>query len=197
MEAAVVTGKVLRLPTRNAPVAPNGVIAMVIFVIAEMMFFAGLISAFTIVRTTALAGWPPPGQPRLPVEETLINSGALVVSAAVLYFAQRRFRRDASTAKLPLLLAMALGAFFVVFQGFEWVAMLRQGLTMQSSTHGAFFYLIVGTHGLHAVAALIALAYVYVRLVRNSLSQTAFWTAQIFWYFVVGLWPLLYWRVYL
>jgi heme/copper-type cytochrome/quinol oxidase subunit 3 len=196
MEAAV-TGKVLRLPTRNAPVAPNGVIAMVIFVIAEMMFFAGLISAFTIVRTTALAGWPPPGQPRLPVEETLINSGALVVSAAVLYFAQRRFRRDPSTAKFPLLSAMALGAFFVVFQGFEWVAMLRQGLTMQSSTHGAFFYLIVGTHGLHAVAALIALAYVYLRLVRNSLSQAAFWTAQIFWYFVVGLWPLLYWRVYL
>lgn len=197
METAVVTGKVLRLPTRNAPVAPSGVIAMVIFVIAEMMFFAGLISAFTIVRTTALAGWPPPGQPRLPVEETLINSVALLVSAAVLYSAQRRFRREPSAAKLPLLVAMALGAFFVVFQGFEWVAMLRQGLTMQSSTHGAFFYLIVGTHGLHAVAALIALAYVYARLVRNSLSQTAFWTAQIFWYFVVGLWPLLYWRVYL
>lgn len=191
------TGKVLRLPTRNAPVAPNGVIAMVIFVIAEMMFFAGLISAFTIVRTTALAGWPPPGQPRLPAEETLINSGALVVSAAVLYFAQRRFRHDPSSAKLPLLFAMALGAFFVVFQGFEWVAMLRQGLTMQSSTHGAFFYLIVGTHGLHAVAALLALAYVYLRLLNNALSQTAFWTAQIFWYFVVGLWPLLYWRVYL
>lgn len=197
LEGAVVTGKVLRLPTRNAPVAPNGVIAMVIFVIAEMMFFAGLISAFTIVRTTALAGWPPPGQPRLPAEETLVNTGALILSAFVLYFAQRRFRVEPARAKAPLLGAMALGAFFVLFQGFEWVAMLRQGLTMKSSPHGAFFYLIVGSHGIHAVAALIALAYVYVRLLRNTLTQTSFWTAQVFWYFVVGLWPLLYWRVYL
>lgn len=197
LEGAVVTGKVLRLPTRNAPIAPNGVIAMVILVIAEMMFFAGLISAFTIVRTTALAGWPPPGQPRLPAEETLVNTGALMLSALVLYFAQRRFRVEPSKAKLPLLVAMALGAFFVVFQGIEWVAMLRQGLTMRSSTHGAFFYLIVGSHGIHAVAALAALAYVYVRLLRNTLTQHAFWTTQVFWYFVVGLWPLLYWRVYL
>ncbi len=191
------TGKVLRLPTRNAPVAPNGVIAMVIFVIAEVMFFAGLISAFTIVRTTALAGWPPPGQPRLPAEETLVNTCALIASAGVLYFAQRRFRTEAARAKVPLLVAMLLGAFFVVFQGVEWFAMLRQGLTMQSSTHGAFFYLIVGSHGLHAIIALIALGYVYARLLRGSLTQHAFWTAQVFWYFVVGLWPLLYWRVYL
>lgn len=190
-------GQVVRLPTRNAPIAPSGVIAMVIFVIAEMMFFAGLISAFTIVRTTALLGWPPPGQPRLPAEETLLNTAALIASAFVLYFAQRRFRVEPAKAKVPLLVAMLLGAFFVVFQGVEWVAMLGQGLTMRSSTHGAFFYLIVGAHGLHAVAALIALAYVYARLVRNTLTQSAFWTTQVFWYFVVGLWPLLYWRVYL
>ena len=197
MEAAIVSGKVLRLPTRNAPVAPNGVIAMVIFVIAEMMFFAGLISAFTIVRSTALAGWPPPGQPRLPAEATLINTCALIVSALVLYVAQRRFRAEPARAKTPLLVAMLLGAFFVVFQGVEWVAMLRQGLTMQSSTHGAFFYLIVGSHGIHAVIALLALGYGYGRLRRGTLTQSAFWTIQVFWYFVVGLWPLLYWRVYL
>lgn len=191
------TGKVLRLPTRNAPIAPSGVIAMIIFVIAEMMFFAGLISAFTIVRTTALAGWPPPGQPRLPAEETLINTIALLLSALVLYIAQRRFRLEPARAKAPLLIAMLLGTFFVVFQGVEWVAMLRQGLTMKSSTHGAFFYLIVGSHALHAVIALVALGYIYARLLRNTLTQHAFWTTQVFWYFVVGLWPLLYWRVYL
>ena len=49
---------------------------------------------------------------------------------------------------------MLLGAFFVLFQGVEWVALLREGLTLTSSTHGAFFYLIIGTHALHAVVAL-------------------------------------------
>ena len=34
-------------------------------------------------------------------------------------------------------------------------------------------------------------------LVSLQLSDSAFLAIQIFWYFVVGLWPVLYWRVYL
>ena len=44
--------------------------------------------------------------------------------------------------------------FFVVFQGFEWVRLIGEGLTMTSGTLGAFFYLIVGMHALHAFAAI-------------------------------------------
>ena len=58
--------------------------------------------------------------------------------------------------------AIVCGIAFVSLQGVEWVALLREGLTMTSSTHGAFFYLIVGAHALHAVAAIIALTWVYV-----------------------------------
>ena len=57
-----------RLPaSRRRRIAPNGVIGMLIFVGTEVMFFAGLMSAFTIAKTTAIGGWPPPGQPRLPI----------------------------------------------------------------------------------------------------------------------------------
>jgi heme/copper-type cytochrome/quinol oxidase subunit 3 len=90
-----------------------------------------------------------------------------------------------------------LGAFFVVFQGVEWVAMLREGLTMTSSTHGAFFYLIIGTHGLHVLGGLAVLAWAYFRLRSGDLVRSQLLTASIYWYFVVGLWPVLYWRVYL
>ena len=54
---------------RNARVLSNGALAMLIFSFAEVMLFAGLVSAFTIARANALV-WPPPGQPRLPVFET-------------------------------------------------------------------------------------------------------------------------------
>ena len=91
----------------------------------------------------------------------------------------------------------ALGAFFVVFQGFEWIALIREGLTLTSSNHGSFFYLIVGMHGVHAVAGLVVLTTVWSRLVGGRLSGSAFAAARVFWYFVVGLWPVLYWRVYL
>jgi heme/copper-type cytochrome/quinol oxidase subunit 3 len=182
---------------RPAPIVPNAVMGTLIFVVSEAMLFAGLISAFTIVRTSAMGSWPPPGQPRLPVEETAFNTAALLLSAVALYYANRVFKRDRSRAVLPLAVAMGLGAFFVIFQGVEWVALIGEGLTLTSSTHGGFFYLIVGIHGLHAVGGLAVLTMVWWRLTRGVLAPSTFAGAQIFWYFVVGLWPILYWRVYL
>jgi heme/copper-type cytochrome/quinol oxidase subunit 3 len=196
------TGKVLHIArkmpaARRRQVAPNSVIGMLIFVVAEVMFFGGLISAHTIVKTTALAGWPPPGPPRLPIQETLINTAALIASAFVLYAGHRAYARSAALAKKYVLSAMLLGLFFVLFQGMEWVALLREGLTLTSSTHGSFFYLIIGTHGLHALAGLGVLLWAYVRLLRGELVASELVTVEIFWYFVAGLWPILYWRVYL
>jgi cytochrome c oxidase subunit 3 len=169
---------------------------MLIFVVAEVMFFAGLISAHTIVKASALGGWPPAGQPRLPVAETMVNTAALIISGFLLYFARRRYVRNPDLAKRPMLIAILLGTFFVVFQGVEWAGLLREGLTMSSGPHGGFFYLIIGTHALHAVVAVLVLFWAYLRLLRRDLVLTQLLTVEIFWYFVVGLWPILYWRVY-
>jgi cytochrome c oxidase subunit 3 len=185
-----------RAAMRREAVGPSAVIGTFIFVVTELMVFAGFVSAFTITRA-AYNTWPPIGQPRLPMAETAINTFALLASGVVLYFAQRAFRRDPGSARKLTLTALLLGTFFVVFQGVEWVSLLREGLTLTSSNHGAFFYLIIGTHALHALAAILFLGLAYVSLVRGTLAQSTFWATQVFWYFVVGVWPVLYWRVYL
>ncbi len=182
---------------RRAQLVSNAVLGMLIFVIVEAMLFAGLISAFMIVKTASLGAWPPPGQARLPVEETAVNTVALLISGFLLYLAHRAFRRAPERARLPLLISILLGASFVIFQGVEWAALIREGLTLTSSTHSSFFYLIVGMHALHAVAALIALAYAWLLLRKAHLAPATFHATQIFWYFVVGLWPILYVQVYL
>lgn len=178
-------------------VISSSVLGMLIFVIVETMFFAGLISAHTIVQTTAPGGWPPPGQPRLPLEQTAVNTLALLLSGLLLVVAHRAYRLDPRRARTPLLLSMLLGSYFVVAQGVEWLALIREGLTLTSSNHGSFFYLIIGMHGLHAVAALILLGNVGLLLFRKRLRARRFYAAEVFWYFVVGVWPILYWRVYL
>jgi len=171
---------------------------MGIFIFTEIMLFAGFISAFVIVKGRAVGGvWPPLGQPRLPVEETAVNTVALVLSALVLFIAERQFRKKPESAKIPLVIAIGLGLFFVVGQGLEWAAMLGQGLTLTSSTHGSFFYTIVGFHGLHALVAIGMLVWAFVKLTRQELAITALWTCQTFWYFVVAIWPIIYWKVYL
>ena len=177
-------------------IVPSAVLGVLVLVACESMFFAGLVSAFTIVKSTAVV-WPPVGQPRLPFEETAINTAALLASALVLRVAAKRYKDDPWAAERPFLATMLLGIAFLVLQGREWVALLAQGLTLTSSTLGSFFYLIVGAHGLHAIAGIVLLMYAWWRLRRGQLSDAAFLAIQIFWYFVVGLWPILYWRVYL
>ena len=76
------------------------------------------------------------------------------------------------------------------------MALLRAGLTMTSSVLGSFFYLIIGLHALHAVIALGVLATALIRLQEGRLRPELFAAAQVFWYFVVGVWPLIYFRVY-
>ena len=80
--SAAMTAVQSRPPIRTA------VAGMLIFVGTEVMFFAGLVSAFTIARSHAL-GWPPPGQPRLPVLATALNTLVLLASGAVLASAGR------------------------------------------------------------------------------------------------------------
>lgn len=181
--------------SRREPLVPNGVLGMLIFVATEAMLFAGLISAFTIVKAGSPI-WPPRDQPRLPIEETAFNTAALLLSGVLLYVAGRRYQRDHTAARTPLLAAMLLGGFFVIFQGAEWVALIGQGMTLTSSTLGSFFYLIVGVHGLHAIAALGVLFYTWLRIQRGWLAQRQLATAEVFWYFVVGVWPVLYLVVY-
>ncbi len=186
------------VPPRG-PLAENARLGMALFVFTEVMLFTGFISAFVIVQSSAPIGsWPPPGQPRLPIERTALNTLALLASGVALLVAGRRFRGPRPRAAAGWMgAALGLGAFFVVAQGLEWIALLRQGLTLTSSQLGSFFYLIVGMHALHAVAAILALGLAWRALLAGRLTGSWLGAVQLFWYFVVLIWPVLYWKVYL
>lgn len=189
----------LRLGSQSdARRVPNAVLAMLVFVAAEVMFFAALISAHTIARASAVGGiWPPPGQPRLPFERTAINTAALLASGLLLWKANRAWHRAPKIARRYLEASILLGVAFVSLQGIEWVRLIHQGLTLSSSSLGSFFYLIVGTHALHAFVAIGALVWVYAQIRAQTLRDDVFTATQIFWYFVVAMWPIIYLRVYL
>lgn len=195
--ASVVSLDSRREPAPNRQLIPSGVLGMLMFVFTESMLFAGLISAHWVVRAGTSLPWPPPDQPRLPQIATLLNSAVLLFSGGALLIAHLAFRRRTAEARTPLLVAVGCGAFFVLFQGREWVALIARGLTLTSSPYGSFFYLIVGTHALHALGAIVALAWSLTRLRAGRLTANQFYTVETFWYFVVLVWPLIYVRVYL
>jgi len=179
----------------RTPLVPNGVMGMLIFVFTELMLFGGFMSAFTIIKSGSSV-WPPPGQPRLPFTETAFNTGLLLLSGAMLIWTRRVFRRDRAAAQRPMLVALALAASFVVLQGREWVALLAQGLTLTSSSLGSFFFMVIGLHATHVVIAIALLARAWRRLRRGWLASSQLATAEVFWYFVVGIWPMIYLVIY-
>ncbi len=173
------------------------VIGLLIFIATELMFFAGLISAYLILKAGAM-DWPPPGQPRLPVEVTALNTLVLLFSGFTMYRA-RKLSEAGSPAFLKwLTLTGALGTLFLLIQGNEWVRLVQYGLTLSSSLYGATFYTLIGAHGVHVLIAVVALLFVLGKALAGGYreDQTGVVLCQIYWFFVVGIWPVLYLLVY-
>ncbi len=126
-----------------------------------------------------------------------MTTSILILSGVLLWTAGKRFADSPDRALRPMSWAVGLGVLFIGVQGIEWVRLIGEGLTLTSSSYSGFFYLIVGTHALHAIPAIGILMVQCRRLARGELSAEGFAAARLFWYFVVLVWPVLYWTVYL
>jgi heme/copper-type cytochrome/quinol oxidase subunit 3 len=181
-------------------VAENAVLGTAIFVATEIMVFAALISAFLILRAGS-STWPPIGQPRLPVLLTGLNTVVLLFSA---YTMRRAVRAEVNDSGLEavkwLRITAALGLAFVSVQGSEWLQLIHFGLAASSSIYGATFYTLIGCHGAHLLAAVIVVAvasWAHARSHDAAKRRSRLQAIQLYWSFVVGIWPLLYVLVYL
>jgi heme/copper-type cytochrome/quinol oxidase subunit 3 len=193
---------VISVPLREKKIVSDGVIGMLLVLITETMFFAGLISAYIVNRAGATA-WPPPDQPRLPIEVTAVNTVVLLASALTIFLFGRKVKRSnevVTGSKSFLITTIILGATFLTVQGTEWVKLIRFGLTTHSSLYGAFFYTLIGIHGAHVLVGLTILLYLLFKLKSNDAikdSRNRIAVCSMYWYFVVAIWPVLYQLVYL
>ena len=182
------------------PIVSNARLALLMFLAAEAMFFAGLIGAFLVYRLGSLA-WPPPFQPRLPVAVTGVNTVILVLSGLTMRLALRAVRLGSMEGLARCLLAtVLLGVLFLGIQGYEWFRLIGFGLTVSSGIYGATFYTLIGIHGLHVLGAVLWLTVVLVQARRGRFTaqhHTGVETCAMYWTFVVALWPVLYGLVYL
>lgn len=184
----------------NRPIGDNAWLAVLMFLGAEAMFFAGLIGAYLVFRVGSTV-WPPPFQPRLPIAVTGVNTLILLASAVTMKLGLRA-NRSGDAARLVRLLSWTalLGATFLLIQGFEWARMLHFGLTVSSSVYGGLFYTLIGFHAVHVFGALLWLVVVWLKARQGKYTKqndVGLQTCSMYWLFVVGLWPVLYGLVYL
>src|SRR5690606_19063812 len=96
-----------------------------------------LISAFLVIRA-GYGAWVPPEGITLPVAITALNTLVLILSGFSLYLAGRKAQVGANRQSMGFMLgAVVLGAVFVTVQGYEWVQLVKLGLTMTGGVFGA------------------------------------------------------------
>jgi cytochrome c oxidase subunit 3 len=198
----------LTMPRRSLPLAPpspepvvsNTRLAIIIVITAEAMLFSGLIGMYLVFRVAAPT-WPPPDLPRLPLALTAFNTLVLFASLVPMRRALRALRaEDGPAATRAVCTTAALGALFLAIQGGEWIRLLGHGLTLASGTYGATFYVMIGCHGVHVLAAVIWLVVAAMLTSRGTFTaarHAGLEMCAIYWYFVCGLWGVLFPLVYL
>jgi heme/copper-type cytochrome/quinol oxidase subunit 3 len=183
---------------RPATPISNGRIAMVMLLVAETMFFAGLIGAYLVFRY-GTAVWPPPNLPSLPIGVTWANTLVLSMSGITMLGALAAARRGDSRLQRILAVTLVLGVAFLVVQGSEWVRLLHHGLTLSTGTYASTFYTLIGAHAVHVVAGVVWVGVVWALARRGRFAGDggeAVELCTIYWSFVCLLWLVLFALVY-
>ncbi len=183
------------------PGMPMEILGMYLFIASELIIFITLLFIMFWLRSGLVADWPPPDQPRLPIGITGINTLFLLLSGYSMHRAYRAVKRNASRQLTRwLMITCVLGVVFLTVQGFEWIRLIRFGLSMTSSLYGAMFYSIIGLHAVHVLVTVLVLLYLWVRSSAGAYTaekHTGVVLGYMFWLFVVLIWPILYVLVYL
>lgn len=178
----------------NGKVHP-AVIGMALFITSEVMFFGGLLSAYFAVRGNHGA-WPPVSEPAPALLGPALSTAVLVGSSVTQHLAvTAATRRPPGAARRWMLATLALGAIFLLAQGWEWTELQAKGLGVGSSVFGTLFFTITGAHGLHLVGGLVMIVVVAARwTTRPLVGQLE--AVTYYWHFVDVVWLVLFVSLY-
>jgi cytochrome o ubiquinol oxidase subunit III len=169
-----------------------------IFILSDMVMFSAMFAAYAVLSGNTAGG--PTAAELFNLPNVFIETMCLLVSSytcglAVLSAERRQLTPFMVFAALTFL----LGAIFLIIEAREFAGMVEKGAGPSRSAFLSAFFTLVGTHGAHVTAGLIALVYLTVQVIakglqavvlRRLLCWSLFWHAlDIVW---VGVFTLVY-----
>src|SRR3989304_5349886 len=110
---------------------PNGKTFMWLFLSTEIMFFAGLIGTYIVLRFGAIT-WPRPHDVHLSEPIGAFNTFVLICSSVTVVLALEAAKRSrAAEAKGWILLTFLLGSVFLGVKAYEYEAKFAHGVSPQ------------------------------------------------------------------
>jgi cytochrome c oxidase subunit 3 len=184
---------------------------MILFIASEVMFFVAWFWAYfdaslypgeaiQAARTELTGGvWPPQGIETFdPWHLPLINTLVLLTSGTTVTWAHHALQHDDREGlKWGLILTVALGALFTVFQVYEYQ---HAAFGFSGHIYGATFFMATGFHGFHVLVGTIFLAVCLLRALAGQFSSKqhfGFEAAAWYWHFVDVVWLFLFIVIYI
>ncbi|MDH3732177.1 MAG: cytochrome c oxidase subunit 3 [Gemmatimonadota bacterium] len=182
-------------------------VGMWIFLCSEVMFFAGLIGSYIVLRFGASDAWGEPGEV-LNVPVTAVNTFILICSSVTMVKAFAAAQEgDQKSIKIYTLATAALGALFLGVQGYEYTELIlhsewqgSHGFTPQAGLYGATFFTMTGFHGFHVFLGVVFLSWASIRAFRGHWGPNNYQGLEVlglYWHFVDLVWIILFTIVYL
>jgi len=184
---------------------------MILFIASEVMFFVAWFWAYfdaslypgeaILASRTELTGgvWPPQGIETFdPWHLPLINTLILLTSGTTVTWAHHALQHDDRQGlKWGLILTVALGALFTVFQVYEYQ---HAAFGFSGHIYGATFFMATGFHGFHVIVGTIFLAICLMRALNGEFTSKqhfGFEAAAWYWHFVDVVWLFLFIVIYI
>ncbi len=185
---------------------PNMVsVGTIVWLSSELMFFAGLFAMFFTVKAQSDGPWPPilesTDEPiHLNVPYALVVTIILVSSSFTCQWGVFKAEQgDVFGLRLWYTITLIMGTMFVLGQGYEYVQLIHEGVTIPSGAYGTVFYLTTGFHGLHVTGGLIAFIFLIIRTKLSKFTPaqaTAAIVVSYYWHFVDVVWIGLFATIY-
>jgi cytochrome c oxidase subunit 3 len=167
----------------------KGQVALWVALTGIIMLFAGLSSAFIVLR--GVPTWQNIAIPPL----IWVNTAILLVSSLTIELSRKAIRANRLISMKRWLAASAcLGFGFLIGQVAAWRQLVAAGVHLGSTLHSGFFFVLTGIHGFHLLGGIIALSWVLMKAFRNELMPFAHEPLALcakYWHFMDALWVYL------
>ena len=168
----------------------KGQIGVWILLTAVIMLFAGLSSAYIVLRGV-------PAWQRIELPWLLWpNTAILLLSSVAIDISRRAVRRnDLQSMKRWLATGGVLGLAFLIGQLAAWRQLVNAGVYLPSTLQSGFFYILTGLHGLHLLGGVVALGLVLWKAVKDRLSAFNYEPLKLcalYWHVMDALWIYLF-----
>jgi len=211
---AIVATATTEVAPRTPASRPNLVsVGTIVWLSSELMFFAALFAMYFTIRSVDKGQgehWP---MAHLDLKLATANTTVLLLSSVTCQlgvFAVERgqIRRTARIWNVSrwglrewYVLTFLMGLYFVSGQGYEYLALIRDHVTLQSSNYGSVFFLTTGFHGLHVTGGLVAFIFLLGRTFAakrfTQEQQVSAIVVSYYWHFVDVVWIGLFTTIYL